>query len=103
VTDDSGHASSLEEQLRLAEENGNLLDELADERDDEGDQEEPNGVRVETKIHVTLQEGTVVSAYRTVSEARYAVESGAERHANEVEYVPNVPLRDLVDWGNNGE
>ena len=36
--DDSGHASSLAEQLRLAEENGNLPDELAE--DLEGDETE---------------------------------------------------------------
>lgn len=36
--DESGHARSLAEQLRLARENGNLPDEL----DDEGDQEEDN-------------------------------------------------------------
>ena len=32
---DSGHASSLAEQLRLAEENGNLPEELTDELDQE--------------------------------------------------------------------
>lgn len=37
--DDSGHANTLAEQLRLAEENGNLPDELADEDDSEGDEE----------------------------------------------------------------
>ena len=36
--DDLGHASSVAEQLRLAEENGNLPEDLADEQDD--DQEE---------------------------------------------------------------
>ncbi|WP_275039710.1 hypothetical protein [Halorubrum kocurii] len=33
--DDLGHANSLAEQLRLAEENGNLPEELADELDQE--------------------------------------------------------------------
>ena len=33
MSDDPGHASSLAEQLRLAEENGNLPDELADKLD----------------------------------------------------------------------
>jgi hypothetical protein len=36
--DESGHARSLVEQLRIAEENGNLPDELA--RDQEEDNEE---------------------------------------------------------------
>lgn len=31
--DDPGHASGLAEQLRLAEENGNLPDELAEKRE----------------------------------------------------------------------
>ena len=33
--DDLGHVNSLAEQLRLAEENGNLPEELADELDQE--------------------------------------------------------------------
>ncbi|WP_160163042.1 hypothetical protein [Halorubrum distributum] len=37
--DDPGHASSLAEQLRLAEENGNLPDELADDREDDETEE----------------------------------------------------------------
>ena len=37
--DDLGHASSVAEQLRLAEENGNLPDELADDQE-ESDEEE---------------------------------------------------------------
>ena len=35
MSDDPGHASSLAEQLRLADENGNLPDELADKLDEE--------------------------------------------------------------------
>lgn len=39
--DDLGHASSVAEQLRLAEENGNLPDELAeDQEDDEGGEDD---------------------------------------------------------------
>ena len=37
--DDSGHASSLAEQLRLAEENGNLPDELAEKHEDDETEE----------------------------------------------------------------
>ena len=37
--DDLGHASSVAEQLRLAEENGNLPGELADDQE-ESDEEE---------------------------------------------------------------
>jgi hypothetical protein len=44
VSDDPGHASSLAEQLRLAEENGNLPDELAEKRDDEEDDQEEQDV-----------------------------------------------------------
>ncbi|WP_164932811.1 hypothetical protein [Halorubrum amylolyticum] len=40
MSDESCHASSLAEQLRPAEENGNLPDELAEKRDDEGDDQE---------------------------------------------------------------
>lgn len=40
MSDDPGHASSLAEQLRLAEENGNLSDELADKLDQEEDDQE---------------------------------------------------------------
>jgi len=36
--DDLGHANGLAEQLRLAEENGNLPDELAKEDDEETDE-----------------------------------------------------------------
>lgn len=43
MSDEPGHANSLAEQLRLAEENGNLPDELADKLDEEeNDQEEEN-------------------------------------------------------------
>lgn len=42
--EDLGHASSVAEQLRLAEKNGNLADELADECDgEESDEEENDG------------------------------------------------------------
>lgn len=42
--DDLGHARSLAEQLRLAEENDNLPDELADKLDEkDDDQEEDDG------------------------------------------------------------
>ncbi|WP_162832647.1 hypothetical protein [Halorubrum distributum] len=37
--DDSGHARSLAEQLRLAEENGNLPDELAEDPEDDETEE----------------------------------------------------------------
>ena len=37
MSDDHGHASSLAEQLRLADKNGNLPDELADKLDEEED------------------------------------------------------------------
>ena len=41
MSDDPGHANSLAEQLRLAKENDNLPDELADKLDEgEDDQEE---------------------------------------------------------------
>ncbi|WP_170938251.1 hypothetical protein [Halorubrum sp. Hd13] len=40
MSDDSGHASSLAEQLRLAKENDNLPDGLADELDEEEDDQE---------------------------------------------------------------
>jgi hypothetical protein len=39
VSDDPGHASSLAEQLRLAAENGNLPDELAEKHDDEEEED----------------------------------------------------------------
>ncbi|WP_162832661.1 hypothetical protein [Halorubrum tebenquichense] len=42
--DDPGHANTLAEQLRLAEENGNLPDELADEDDPEESDEEVDDV-----------------------------------------------------------
>ncbi|MDZ5811610.1 hypothetical protein U4E84_09665 [Halorubrum sp. AD140] len=38
--DDLGHASTVAEQLRLAEENGNLPEELEDEEDDQENSEE---------------------------------------------------------------
>lgn len=44
MSDDPGHASSLAEQLRLAEENGNLPDELAEKHDDEEDDQEEEDV-----------------------------------------------------------
>ena len=45
MSDDPGHANTVAEQLRLAEENGNLPDELAEKRDDEeNDQQEENDV-----------------------------------------------------------
>ncbi|WP_161607055.1 MULTISPECIES: hypothetical protein [Halorubrum] len=37
--EERGHASSLAEQLRLAEENRDLLDELAEKREDEETEE----------------------------------------------------------------
>ncbi|WP_180271733.1 hypothetical protein [Halorubrum persicum] len=37
--DDLGHANGLAEQLRLAEENGNLPEELADKDDEKTDEE----------------------------------------------------------------
>ncbi|WP_167320535.1 hypothetical protein [Halorubrum distributum] len=42
--DDAGHASSLAEQLRLSEENGNLPDELAEKRQDDETEEEEDDV-----------------------------------------------------------
>ena len=44
MSDDPGHASSLAEQLRLAEENGNLPDELAEKHDGEEDDQEEEDV-----------------------------------------------------------
>ena len=38
--DDRGHARSLAEQLRLAEENGNLPDELARDQEEDSEEEE---------------------------------------------------------------
>jgi len=42
--DDPGHANTLVEQLRIAEENGNLPDELADKDDIEESDEEVDDV-----------------------------------------------------------
>jgi len=44
VSDDLGHARSIAEQLRVAEENGNLPDDLADEDDLDEDDEEVGDV-----------------------------------------------------------
>ena len=44
MSDDPGHASSVAKQLRLAEENGNLPDELAEKHDDEDDNPEEEDV-----------------------------------------------------------
>lgn len=41
--DDRGHASSLAEQLRLAKENGNLPDDLAEKRDEREDDQGCSG------------------------------------------------------------
>ncbi|WP_255310156.1 hypothetical protein [Halorubrum sp. SD626R] len=41
---DPGHARSVAEQLRLAEENDNLPDELADKLDEEDDDQEEEDV-----------------------------------------------------------
>jgi hypothetical protein len=37
--DESGHAKSIAEQLRLAKENGNLPDELADDQEEDAEEE----------------------------------------------------------------
>lgn len=42
--DDSGHARSLAEQLRLAKENGNLPDELARDQEEDSEEEEEDDV-----------------------------------------------------------
>jgi len=39
VSDDPGHARSVAEQLRLAEENGNLPEELHDDQEEASDEE----------------------------------------------------------------
>lgn len=54
-------------------------------------------MNVETHIYVTLDEnGEPVAAYRTIGEARKAVESDSYTHEEEREYVPDVPLCDLL-------
>lgn len=52
--------------------------------------------RVETHLFIGFDGVEVVSAYRTRGEAQDAVES---KNRPETDYVPAVPLRDLVDGG----
>lgn len=55
-------------------------------------------MNVDTHIHVTVDEnGDPVAAYQTIREARDAVEIDDYRHAEEVDYHPDVPLSETEE------